>query len=152
MKAGRPTSIFSVLFCWWPSTPSAPSPKGQADVAVNKARHHQRHGNFCNLRRLKADDTEIQPAPYLYIFCIILLVAVDAFGAISKGAQRWLDLGIVRGADVAVNKARHHQRHGNFCNLRRLKADDTEIQPRYRPLSAVGDCKNCRAADGGALY
>ena len=33
-------------------------------------------------------------APYLYIFCIILLVAVDAFGAISKGAQRWLDLGI----------------------------------------------------------
>lgn len=25
-------------------------------------------------------------APYLYIFCIILLVAVDAFGAISKGA------------------------------------------------------------------
>ena len=35
-------------------------------------------------------------APYLYIFCIILLVAVDAFGAISKGAQRWLDLGIVR--------------------------------------------------------
>ncbi len=26
-------------------------------------------------------------APYLYIFCIILLVAVDAFGAISKGAQ-----------------------------------------------------------------
>lgn len=35
-------------------------------------------------------------APYLYIFCIILLVAVDAFGAISKGAQRWLDLGVVR--------------------------------------------------------
>lgn len=35
-------------------------------------------------------------APYLYIVCIILLVAVDAFGAISKGAQRWLDLGIVR--------------------------------------------------------
>ncbi|VFS77113.1 rod shape-determining protein RodA [Salmonella enterica subsp. diarizonae] len=25
-------------------------------------------------------------APYLYIICIILLVAVDAFGAISKGA------------------------------------------------------------------
>ena len=35
-------------------------------------------------------------APYLYIFCIILLVAVDAFGAITKGAQRWLDLGVVR--------------------------------------------------------
>lgn len=35
-------------------------------------------------------------APYLYILCIILLVAVDAFGHISKGAQRWLDLGVVR--------------------------------------------------------
>lgn len=30
MRAGRPTSIFSVLFCWWPSTPSAPSPKGRS--------------------------------------------------------------------------------------------------------------------------
>ncbi|MDR0806232.1 MAG: peptidoglycan glycosyltransferase MrdB [Enterobacteriaceae bacterium] len=35
-------------------------------------------------------------APYLYIFCIILLVFVDVFGQISKGAQRWLDLGFVR--------------------------------------------------------
>ncbi|WP_410016101.1 peptidoglycan glycosyltransferase MrdB [Sodalis sp. C49] len=35
-------------------------------------------------------------APYLYIISVILLVAVDAFGQISKGAQRWLDLGFVR--------------------------------------------------------
>ncbi len=35
-------------------------------------------------------------APYLYIVCVILLVAVDAFGHISKGAQRWLDLGVLR--------------------------------------------------------
>jgi len=35
-------------------------------------------------------------APYLYIFCVILLILVDAFGQISKGAQRWLDLGFVR--------------------------------------------------------
>jgi len=35
-------------------------------------------------------------APYLYILCVILLIAVDAFGHISKGAQRWLDLGVVR--------------------------------------------------------
>lgn len=35
-------------------------------------------------------------APYLYILCIILLVAVDCFGQISKGAQRWLNLGVVR--------------------------------------------------------
>ncbi|CAA2928972.1 peptidoglycan glycosyltransferase MrdB [Arsenophonus endosymbiont of Bemisia tabaci] len=35
-------------------------------------------------------------APYLYIFCLMLLIFVDAFGKISKGAQRWLDLGFVR--------------------------------------------------------
>ncbi|EOS93966.1 peptidoglycan glycosyltransferase MrdB [Erwinia tracheiphila] len=35
-------------------------------------------------------------APIMYIFCVILLIAVDAFGHISKGAQRWLDLGVVR--------------------------------------------------------
>ncbi|KAA8999953.1 peptidoglycan glycosyltransferase MrdB [Affinibrenneria salicis] len=35
-------------------------------------------------------------SPYLYIVCVILLVLVDAFGQISKGAQRWLDLGVVR--------------------------------------------------------
>ncbi|MGE9550846.1 peptidoglycan glycosyltransferase MrdB [Erwinia amylovora] len=35
-------------------------------------------------------------APYLYILCVVLLIAVDAFGHISKGAQRWLDLGVVR--------------------------------------------------------
>lgn len=35
-------------------------------------------------------------APYLYIFCIILLIFVDAFGQTSKGAKRWLDLGFIR--------------------------------------------------------
>lgn len=35
-------------------------------------------------------------APHLYIFCVILLIFVDVFGQISKGAQRWLNLGIIR--------------------------------------------------------
>jgi rod shape determining protein RodA len=35
-------------------------------------------------------------APYLYIACIIVLLLVDIFGYTSKGAQRWLDLGIIR--------------------------------------------------------
>ncbi|AFP84680.1 peptidoglycan glycosyltransferase MrdB [secondary endosymbiont of Ctenarytaina eucalypti] len=35
-------------------------------------------------------------APYLYIFCVLLLVLVNIFGQISKGAQRWLDLGFIR--------------------------------------------------------
>ena len=35
-------------------------------------------------------------APYLFGIGIILLVLVDMIGTTSKGAQRWLDLGIVR--------------------------------------------------------
>lgn len=35
-------------------------------------------------------------APYLYIFSVILLILVDVYGQISKGAQRWLDLGFIR--------------------------------------------------------
>ncbi|PWC20989.1 rod shape-determining protein RodA [Brenneria roseae subsp. roseae] len=35
-------------------------------------------------------------APYLYVVCVILLMMVDIFGQISKGAQRWLDLGFIR--------------------------------------------------------
>lgn len=35
-------------------------------------------------------------APYLYFFCVILLIAVDTFGVTAKGAKRWLDLGIIR--------------------------------------------------------
>lgn len=35
-------------------------------------------------------------APYLFGMGIILLILVDLVGSISKGAQRWLDLGIFR--------------------------------------------------------
>ena len=35
-------------------------------------------------------------ALYLYIFSLIMLVLVELFGDISKGAQRWLDIGIMR--------------------------------------------------------
>ncbi|MDP8051678.1 rod shape-determining protein RodA [Pasteurella atlantica] len=35
-------------------------------------------------------------SPFLYLLCIILLVLVDVTGEISKGAQRWLNLGFVR--------------------------------------------------------
>lgn len=37
-----------------------------------------------------------QVAPLLYIAGIIMLILVDLIGTTSKGAQRWLDLGIVR--------------------------------------------------------
>jgi rod shape determining protein RodA len=45
------------------------------------------HANPAFLRRL---------APWLYVAGIVLLVVVDAIGHIGKGAQRWLDLGIIR--------------------------------------------------------
>ncbi|MGB8327630.1 MAG: rod shape-determining protein RodA [Steroidobacteraceae bacterium] len=35
-------------------------------------------------------------APWLFMVGIVLLIVVDAIGYIGKGAQRWLDLGIVR--------------------------------------------------------
>ncbi|AMW16343.1 rod shape-determining protein RodA [Glaesserella parasuis] len=35
-------------------------------------------------------------SPYLYVVCIILLILVDVSGEISKGAQRWLNLGFIR--------------------------------------------------------
>lgn len=37
-----------------------------------------------------------QIAPLLYLASIIMLILVDLIGTTSKGAQRWLDLGIVR--------------------------------------------------------
>ena len=44
-------------------------------------------------------------APYLYIICIILLVAVDAFGAISKGAQTARTLPYSREKSSVVSSA-----------------------------------------------
>ncbi|XKM13658.1 peptidoglycan glycosyltransferase MrdB [Orbaceae bacterium ac157xtp] len=35
-------------------------------------------------------------APHLFIFCIIILLMVVVFGYTSKGAQRWLNLGVIR--------------------------------------------------------
>ncbi|WP_281264070.1 rod shape-determining protein RodA [Candidatus Westeberhardia cardiocondylae] len=34
-------------------------------------------------------------APYLYILCILLLLIVNFFGHVSKGAQRWLEIGYI---------------------------------------------------------
>lgn len=35
-------------------------------------------------------------SPWLYVAGLVLLIVVDAIGYIGKGAQRWLDLGILR--------------------------------------------------------
>ncbi len=34
--------------------------------------------------------------PFLYTIGVVLLIVVDAIGYVGKGAQRWLDLGVVR--------------------------------------------------------
>lgn len=33
---------------------------------------------------------------FLYFLCLVLLIIVNFFGYVSKGAQRWLDLGVLR--------------------------------------------------------
>lgn len=38
----------------------------------------------------------MRTAPYFYVFGVVLLLAVTFFGETSKGATRWLDLGITR--------------------------------------------------------
>jgi rod shape determining protein RodA len=35
-------------------------------------------------------------APWLYVVGVVLLLVVDAIGYVGKGAQRWLDLGLLR--------------------------------------------------------
>lgn len=35
-------------------------------------------------------------APYIYSICLGLLILVNIFGKINKGAQRWLDLGVMK--------------------------------------------------------
>src|SRR5690606_13877088 len=35
-------------------------------------------------------------APYFYVMGVVLLLGVEFFGETSKGATRWLDLGLVR--------------------------------------------------------
>ncbi|MBQ3774826.1 MAG: rod shape-determining protein RodA [Ruminobacter sp.] len=35
-------------------------------------------------------------APVIFVFCLLMLLGVTFFGEISKGARRWLNLGIIR--------------------------------------------------------
>ncbi|QOI11131.1 rod shape-determining protein RodA [Blochmannia endosymbiont of Colobopsis nipponica] len=43
-------------------------------------------------------------SPYLYIFCIILLILVNIYGEESKGAQRWLNIGLIRFQPSEITK------------------------------------------------
>jgi rod shape determining protein RodA len=70
--------------------------------------------------------TQIKPsllrrsAPWLYAFGIVLLVIVDAIGYVGKGAQRWLDLGLVRFQPSEIMKLAVPMMAGWFLHERRL--------------------------------
>lgn len=62
-------------------------------------------------------------APWLYWFGILMLVIVGAIGYIGKGAQRWLDLGLLRFQPSELMKLAVPMMCAAFLNDRRLPPD-----------------------------
>jgi len=73
------------------------SASGQSFVTVGRAGVRLLMGTTAMLLLAQVNPNFLRRlSPWLYFFGIVLLVIVDAIGYIGKGAQRWLDLGIVR--------------------------------------------------------
>ena len=62
-------------------------------------------------------------APWLYWFGVTMLVVVAAIGYIGKGAQRWLDLGLLRFQPSELMKLAVPMMCAAFLNDRRLPPD-----------------------------
>jgi rod shape determining protein RodA len=62
-------------------------------------------------------------APWLYIGGIVLLVIVDAIGYVGKGAQRWLDLGLIRFQPSEIMKIAVPMMAASFLHERPLPPD-----------------------------
>jgi rod shape determining protein RodA len=62
-------------------------------------------------------------APWLYIVGIVLLVIVDAIGYVGKGAQRWLDLGVIRFQPSEIMKIAVPMMAASFLHERPLPPD-----------------------------
>jgi len=62
-------------------------------------------------------------APFLYFTGIVLLIIVDAIGYTGKGAQRWLDLGIVRFQPSEIMKLAVPMMAAAFLHERPLPPD-----------------------------
>ena len=62
-------------------------------------------------------------APWLYVIGIILLIVVDAIGYVGKGAQRWLDLGVVRFQPSEIMKLAVPMMVASFLHERALPPD-----------------------------
>jgi rod shape determining protein RodA len=62
-------------------------------------------------------------APWLYGAGIAMLLVVDAVGIVGKGAQRWLDLGLVRFQPSEIMKLAVPMLAASFMHERRLPPD-----------------------------
>ena len=62
-------------------------------------------------------------APWLYGAGILLLLVVDAIGYVGKGAQRWLDLGLIRFQPSEIMKLAVPMLAASFMHERRLPPD-----------------------------
>ena len=62
-------------------------------------------------------------APWLYGAGIVLLLVVDAIGYVGKGAQRWLDLGLIRFQPSEIMKLAVPMLAAAFMHERRLPPD-----------------------------
>jgi rod shape determining protein RodA len=62
-------------------------------------------------------------APWLYGAGIVMLLVVDAIGYVGKGAQRWLDLGLIRFQPSEIMKLAVPMLAASFMHDRRLPPD-----------------------------
>ena len=73
------------------------SASGQSLTTIARAGGRFAMGTFAMLLLAQVNPNFLRRlSPWLYMLGIVLLIIVDAIGYIGKGAQRWLDLGIVR--------------------------------------------------------
>jgi rod shape determining protein RodA len=73
------------------------SASGQSIGTVGRAAARLFMGTIAMLVLARVNPNFLRRAsPWLFMFGIVLLLIVDGIGYIGKGAQRWLDLGIVR--------------------------------------------------------
>src|SRR4029077_5129371 len=69
-------------------------------------------------------------APWLYGIGIVLLLVVDAIGYVGKGAQRWLDVGVIRFQPSEIMKLAVPMVAASFMHEARLP-------PEWRDLVVV---------------
>jgi rod shape determining protein RodA len=62
-------------------------------------------------------------APWLYGVGVVLLLVVDAIGYVGKGAQRWLDVGLIRFQPSEIMKLAVPMLAASFMHERRLPPD-----------------------------